>query len=133
MRIHLDPLRRVTVADLRQCDALPISENMELPDESHLLRIAPVGQAQVVDAQRGDRLARDQGPAATTATVLPLTCGFQSKQAGSEVTFCMLPHNTCAFQRMVPGARAEDPAVCSDPHCVPTDWQVVTCAVEGRR
>ncbi len=62
-----------------------------------------------------------------TDLALPLTCGFQSKQAGNDdVIFCTLPQHTCAFQRLLPGARAGDLAVCSEPHCVPTDWQVVT-------
>lgn len=60
------------------------------------------------------------------APALPLTCSFQTTRGGGEdITFCTLPHNTCPFQRRLPGASADDAAVCSEPHCIPTDWQVV--------
>jgi hypothetical protein len=105
-----EPLPCLTAAEPMPCAAMPIPENTQRRNAASL-----------------------QGPAANTAPDLPLTCGFQSKQAGSAVTFCTLPHNTCPFQRLLPGASAEVPAICSDPHCVPTDWQVVTCASEGLR
>lgn len=58
---------------------------------------------------------------------LPLTCTFQEpgrEPGGRERVHCLLAEGVCPFQRVHDTAAGAD-VVCSEPHCVPTDWQVV--------
>lgn len=138
MKTDSDPLRSLTAANLMRRNVMHVPEDTEMCDAARTLSLAHVSGAPVVGAwgqcvgvlSTSDfvLLACEGGAAAPAAPALPLTCGFQAKQpgpGGAEVTFCTLPADTCPFQRKLPGARAGDRAVCSEPHCVPTDWQVV--------
>jgi CBS domain-containing protein len=67
-------------------------------------------------AARGEPLAR------------PQTCSFRAKcrePGGREVTVCRLPEGNCPLQRLEETADRSLRLVCTEPHCVPTDWQMV--------
>jgi CBS domain-containing protein len=57
----------------------------------------------------------------------PLTCAFQIKDRikGEERTLCTLPLDACPIQRKALRADGGECAICSQPHSVLTDWQVV--------
>ncbi len=55
----------------------------------------------------------------------PRTCAFQHadrEPGGREAVLCLLAEGVCPFQRV---RESDGKAVCSEPHCVPTDWQMV--------
>jgi CBS-domain-containing membrane protein len=57
----------------------------------------------------------------------PRTCSFQNvarEPGGRETVLCQLAEGVCPFQR-VRETSAGHEAVCIEPHCVPTDWQMV--------
>jgi len=59
---------------------------------------------------------------------LPLTCIFQHEcrtGEGAPAVLCTLAAGVCPLQRQEVTAAGEELLVCIDPHCVPTDWQVV--------
>jgi CBS domain-containing protein len=63
-----------------------------------------------------------------TAPPLPVTCSYQiSAQAedGSLMRLCTLPAGVCPIQRLHEGAHGEKQIVCSQPHSVLVDWQIV--------
>jgi CBS domain-containing protein len=59
---------------------------------------------------------------------LPITCPFQVKhriRGGLEATCCTLPPGVCPIQVQQKDEEGKDLLVCSQPHCVLTDWQLV--------
>jgi len=128
----------LTVADLMTRDVLRIHQDTLMREAACLLYQAQVSGAPVVDAHGTCagvlsakdfvRLAGQPEPFPSPDPELPLTCGFQRKLlrlGGDETILCNLPPGTCPLQRkeQVPGAG--EAIVCCEPHCVPTDWQVV--------
>jgi CBS domain-containing protein len=59
---------------------------------------------------------------------LPRTCAFQEKirePGGQETILCLLGEGECPFQRTQEMPGGGTAVICSEPHCVPTDWQMV--------
>jgi CBS domain-containing protein len=129
----------LTADDLMTRDVVRLSEEMPLRDAARLLLRNQIGGAPVVDAQgrcvgvlsttdflrlseRRADVTRPTGPP------LPVTCAFQAKHMtaeGKEVTLCTLPPGVCPIQAKQEGPGGQTLIVCSQPHCVLVDWQVV--------
>jgi len=139
MRAKKKPLQALTAADLMKPDVIRLPEDMPLRDAARLLLRNQIGGAPVVDAQgkcvgvfsaidflrlsemRAD-VTRPTGPP------LPITCSFQTKRRtsdGKEVMLCTLPPGVCPIQVKQEEPGGETLIVCSQPHCVLVDWQVV--------
>lgn len=59
---------------------------------------------------------------------LPKTCAFQEKfrdPNGCEIVLCLLGERVCPFQRTEQMPDGSTAVICSEPHCVPTEWQMV--------
>jgi CBS domain-containing protein len=133
------PFPSLTAEDLMNRDVVTISAEMPLQAAAHLLSCEHISGAPVVDAQgkcvgvlsaidflhlaeRRDDVTKPASPP------LPITCSFQVKQRrldGKEVTRCTLPPGVCPIQVRQSGPEEEEMPVCSQPHCVLSDWQVV--------
>jgi predicted transcriptional regulator len=71
------------------------------------------------------RWAAGRGKAATQ---LPRACNFQEKHrepGGRETVVCLLAEGVCPLQRVLEMPDGGVVIGCTDPHSVPTDWQVV--------
>lgn len=136
MRTPSHTLLARTAGELMSRDLTRIPENMSMKDAARVLSQAQVSGAPVVDAEGrcvGVLSAADFVRLAETANgppviELPVTCGFQIKAPGphgKKIVHCRLPFGVCALQRK--GETPEEPeqVLCVEPHCVPTDWQVV--------
>jgi CBS domain-containing protein len=62
-------------------------------------------------------------------TAQPKTCSFQEnagRSAGGEpVVRCQLSEGVCPFQQVRELSDGRREVTCSEPHCVPTEWQMV--------
>jgi CBS domain-containing protein len=139
MRAKSKLLQALTAADLMKPDVVRLLEEMPLRDAARLLLRNQIGGAPVVDAQGKCvgvfsaidflRLSEMRADATRpTAPPLPITCSFQTKHRtsdGREVTLCTLPPGVCPIQVKQEGPGGEKLIVCSQPHCVLVDWQVV--------
>lgn len=59
---------------------------------------------------------------------LPCTCAFQTRHrqpGGAETVECRLEEGACPYQRLSQGPNGQTMIVCTEPNCVPTDWQMV--------
>jgi CBS domain-containing protein len=128
----------MTARDLMTRNVVTIPQEMAMRDAAQLLLQLQISGAPVVDEgcrcvgilsatdflQRAGRTDN----AAPSSPALPLTCGFQENHwdsAGREVICCKLPSGVCSIQRSGKGPGGEARTICSEPHTVPTDWQVV--------
>lgn len=139
MHAKSKPLFVLTAGDLMNPDVVRLPEEMRLRDAARLLLRNQTSGAPVVDAQGKCvgvfsamdflRLSEVRADATRpTAPPLPSTCSFQTKHRtsdGKEVTLCMLPPGVCPIQVKQEGPGGEKLIVCSQPHCVLVDWQVV--------
>ena len=139
MRAKSKPLQALTADDLMKPDVVRLPEEMPLRDAARLLLRNQIGGAPVVDGQGKCvgvfsaidflRLSEVRADATRpTAPPLPITCSFQAKHRtsdGKEVTLCTLPPGVCPVQVKQEGPGGETLIVCSQPHCVLVDWQVV--------
>lgn len=127
------PLR--TAADLMIRDVRTIRDTTPLGEAARQLgRIGHRG-APVVDADGRcvgvlsvSDLSRWAADRSEGGTALPRTCSFQSRQrnvGGREVELCLLSDNVCPFQRITNYPDGKETTICTQPHCVPTDWQMV--------
>ncbi len=138
MRATTKPLRDLTAGDLMVTDVVRLTDQMSLRQAAGLLFQKQVGGAPVVDS-RGKcvgvlsatdflRLAvRRADVSKPLFPRLPITCPFQVKHTtpdGNETVLCALPPGVCPIQVKQQGPEGEV-VVCSQPHCVLTDWQVV--------
>jgi CBS domain-containing protein len=139
MRTTSKPLLALTAQDLMNSAVVKLPEEMALREAARLLLRDQIGGAPVVD-QRGKcvgvlsafdflRLSEMRPDASRpTAPPLPITCAFQRKHRtsdGQQVTLCTLPPGVCPIQVKQEGPGGEKLVVCSQPHCVLVDWQVV--------
>lgn len=127
----------LTAGDLMSREPVLLRPGMSLRDAARLLGSAQVSGAPVVD-QDGKcvgvlsatdflRWARGQ-PSAPPPVQRPLTCSFLRKLPAAqakEVYTCTLPAEVCPFQRPQPQPDRTAVIFCSQPHCVPADWQIV--------
>ena len=139
MPVSNKPLLALTAGDLMTREVVRLPEEMPVRDAARLLLQNQVSGAPVVDAQGKCvgvfsaidflRLAKMRADATRpTAPPLPITCSFQTQHRtadGKEVTRCMLPPGVCPLQVKQEGPGGEKLIVCSQPHCVLVDWQVV--------
>lgn len=144
MLTTLKPLVELTAADLMSEELLMISHSMSLREAARVLAQAQISGAPVVDAgerlvgvlsatdfirwagQKTDR-GHNQG-VDTPRSPLPRTCSFQQRrwsESGGEAFFCTLPAGVCPMQGTHQDGSGRLGIICNEPHCVPTDWQVV--------
>jgi CBS domain-containing protein len=133
------PLQDLTAGDLMNPDVVRLPEEMPLRDAARLLLKNQIGGAPVVDAQGKcvgvfsaiDCLRLSEmrlNATRPTSSPLPITCSFQVTHRtsdGREVTRCTLPPGVCPIQVKQEAPGGEKLIICSQPHCVLVDWQVV--------
>lgn len=135
MTAHEPSFLTRTAGEIMTRDLARIPETMTMREAAQALSEAQVSGAPVVDDQgrcvgviSASDFVRLAGAGDKPTTSLPTTCGFQIRAVdrnGARVPHCRLPFGACAFQRKEDGRREEDAVLCAEPHCVPTDWQVV--------
>jgi CBS domain-containing protein len=131
-------LLALTAADLMSRNVVLLPEHMALRDAARLLLRNQIGGAPVVDkdgrcvgvltAIDFVRLAGKNGKAGPGAHPLPISCPFWVKRTasdGTEVAVCTLPPGVCPIQSPHMDEKGQETIVCSMPHCVLTDWQIV--------
>jgi CBS domain-containing protein len=127
--------RPLTAGDLMSRGVKTVRADAPLRDAARQLarwgiRGAPVvdGEGRCVGVLSVSDLARwASGPAGPPAR-LPQTCSFQDtcrEPGGRESTLCRLAEGVCPFQHVRETADGKLAVACTEPHCVPTDWQVV--------
>ncbi|HTU23306.1 MAG TPA: CBS domain-containing protein [Gemmataceae bacterium] len=132
-------LTTLTAGEIMTRDVLQIPETMPLREAARLLLLHQISGAPVVEAggtcvgviSTFDLLRwanqRDEGSPAD-GIPRPRTCFFQlahREPSGEIKTLCMLSDGVCPIQRNERGADGIERTVCTEPHCVSTDWQVV--------
>jgi CBS domain-containing protein len=139
MRATSKPLQTLTAGDLMNPDLVCLTQEMALSAAARQLLRNQIGGAPVVDAQGRCvgvlstvdflRLAERQTDATRpTSAALPITCSFQATDRtsdGQEMTRCTLPPGVCPLQVKQERPGGEKLIVCSQPHCVLVDWQMV--------
>jgi len=139
MSITSRPLEAMTATELMSPNVIRLPAEMPLRDAARLLLRNQIGGAPVVDKQGKcvgvfsafDFLHLCEVRADFTghpSPRLPITCLFQEKHTtldGKEVTRCTLPPGVCPIQLIQEGTEGERLVICSQPHCVLVDWQVV--------
>ena len=132
-------LAELTANDLMAEDIVLLPEDMPLRQAARLFLRNQIGGAPVVDSQgrcvgvlssidflrMAERRADVTNPAGPP---LPITCSFQVKHRtadGRDVILCNLASGVCPIQVKQTGPEGEELLVCSQPHCVLVDWQVV--------
>lgn len=133
------PFPGLKAADLMSRDVVRIPEELPLREAARLLIRNQVTGAPVVDgqgicvgvlsaadflhlAEKRDDLMRPAAPP------LPITCSFQRKRQTREdgvMVLCTLPPGVCPIQRRQTDPAGSETVICSEPHCVPVDWQLV--------
>jgi CBS domain-containing protein len=129
----------LTASDLMTRNVVRLTAEMPLWQAADVLLKNQIGGAPVVDKEGKcvgvlsasdfirSALAPERLPKAASGP-LPVTCGFQLKHRidnGHEVTLCILPPGVCCAQVEQKGPNRERLIVCSQPHSVLADWQVV--------
>jgi CBS domain-containing protein len=130
-----DSFLSLTAGDLMNRDVRAIRDDMPLPDAAAQLTRFGVRGAPVVDAAGRcvgvlsvSDLARWAAGRADPGTPLPRACAFQEKYrepGGRETVLCLLAEGVCPLQRVREMPDGKLAIVCSEPHCVPTEWQMV--------
>lgn len=128
-----DPPVPPTAADLMTADVITLNAGMPLRDAARTLvragvHGAPVsdGDGRLIGVLSVSDLARWTGRSPTGPQ--PSTCAFHEATrgpGGRETVHCLLREDSCPFQRVEEGRDGRFALICSEPHCVPTDWQVV--------
>lgn len=131
-------LTDLSAADIMNVHVVRVPEQMPLREAVPLVIRAGHGGAAVVDhdgrcvgmlsTANLIRLDQQHDLGAAHGVALPVTCSFQTKYRladNSTAILCTLPEGMCPIQskRQEPDGRCV--LVCSQPHAVPTDWQVV--------
>lgn len=133
------PLTALTAGDLMIRDVVQLPEDLPLREAAQLLLRNQIAGAPVVDtsgrcigvwsaidflrlAEKRPEVSRPASPPQ------PITCSFQRSHRrpdGREEVLCTLPPGVCPLQMREAGPPGEHRIVCSQPHCVLMDWQVV--------
>ncbi len=133
------PLQALTAGDVMTTTLLRLTEGMPLRRAGRLLLQQQISGAPVVDAQGRCigilsamdflRLAINREPAAgSLSAAQPATCSFQAKRRtveGREETLCTGSPGVCPLQVKTTGPAGDVAIICSQPHCVLADWQLV--------
>lgn len=138
MKTATKPLLGLTAADLMTRDMVVLPKEMSLQEAARLLLQNQIGGAPVVDGggrcvgvlSATDFVRWTERKHAAGATAAPpcMTCRFQVRYEnpdGEEQTFCALPLGVCPVQREQRSVEGGQMIVCSQPHAVFADWQVV--------
>jgi CBS domain-containing protein len=139
MRAKSKPLLTLTAGDLMNPNVVRLPEEMPLREAASLLLRNQIGGAPIVDDEGRCvgvfsafdflRLSETRADATRpTSPPLPISCSFLAKHRtsdGKEVTLCTLPPGVCPIQVKQEGPGGEKVIVCSQPHCILVDWQVV--------
>jgi CBS-domain-containing membrane protein len=134
MLATLHPLTTLTADDVMSRDVVFVSHETSLRQAARLLTMHQISGLPVVEPggtcigvlSTSDILRwaiQQHGGSAAGASGRPYSCMFQLKQRradGEEKVLCTLPLDACPLQR-----RDGENTVCSSPHEVLTDWQVV--------
>lgn len=125
---------RQTAADVMARNVIRIPNTMVMKEAARVLSAAQVSGAPVVN-EAGVCLGvisavdfvRLAGQEKRPTSDLPATCGFQRQALGADgrVVHCRLPFGVCALQRKSDSPDRPEEVLCIEPHCVPTDWQMV--------
>jgi CBS domain-containing protein len=129
----------LTADDLMTRKLVRLPGTMPLRDAARLLLQNRVGGAPVVDAQGRcigvlsaiDFLRLAERPAELKPSLsppLPVSCQFQAEHwthDGEQIMLCLLPPGVCPIQKRQTTAPGEESLICTQPHCVLADWQVV--------
>jgi CBS domain-containing protein len=134
----MNPLLDLTAEELMTCDVILLAEDLPLREATRRLAENRISGAPVVDKAgrcvgvfsttdllRFARKPEDKSCAPTPP--LPLSCSFQVRLRGPDGewrTVCTLPPGVCPLQVKQTGPAGEL-LVCSQPHCVLVDWQLV--------
>jgi CBS domain-containing protein len=124
-----------TAGDLMTREVRTLPADMTLTEAVRQLAYWGVRGAPVVDTAgrcvgvlSGTDLNRWVADRGAGRKPLPRTCSHwegHRTAGGEEVAVCRLDAGACPFQRTTQLADGREAVTCSDPHCVPTDWQVV--------
>jgi CBS domain-containing protein len=131
-------LMALTADDLMSRNVVCLRDNMPLREAARQMMQNQISGAPVVSADGQCvgvlsaldflRYCEHRPGAAAAVEHETLSCAFQAKQTdwhGQEVTRCTLPLGVCPIQVKESGPRGETQIVCSQPHSVLVDWQVV--------
>lgn len=132
------PLSQCTAGDLMSTDLVLLRESQTVREAAQTLLRNQISGAPVVDAEgrcigvlsAADfvRVVEKHEEVKASAATQAMTCGFQERHTsvqGHEETRCTLPPGTCAVQLQGLGPGGERTIICSEPHTVLTDWQIV--------
>lgn len=125
----------LTARDLMSRDVETVPADLPLRDAVTRLARRGVHGAPVVDADgrcvgvlSATDVARWAGGQGAPPPRRPLTCSFletHHEPGGRETVLCKLANGACPFQRLRELVDGRLAVTCSEPHCVPVDWQVV--------
>jgi CBS domain-containing protein len=126
-----------SAADLMTHDVRTIPDSMPLNEAAQRLTEFGVRGAPVVDDNGRcvgvfsvSDLARWTAGRSRMESMIPNTCSFQEKirePGGRETVLCLMAEGVCPFQKSDCTKCGKDVLSCSQPHCVPSDWQMVEC------
>ena len=128
----------LTAGDLMTRDLVRLPREMSLRDAARLLLHNRITGGPVVDAQGkclgvlsltdvAHFVAKGRATAPITPP-LPLSCWFVAKHvgpSGKEYCTCALPFGVCPAQVKQKGPNGQGRILCSQPHSIWTDWQLV--------
>lgn len=133
-----NPLLELRACDLMSRDVTTVQAEMPLNEAARRLMKANVRGAPVVDEQGHcvgvlsvSDLARWIATRSESQSKLPRTCNYQEtyrEPGGKESVLCRLGEGACPFQRPMELTDGRSSIRCSEPNCVPTDWQIVELA-----
>jgi CBS domain-containing protein len=124
----------LTAADLTSEHVVTIETGMSLRAAARVLADAHVRGAPVVDVDGRcvgvlsvSDLARWATNRDSPPPTQPRACSYQDKirRLGGEVSLCKLSPGSCPIQRPDTLADGSTVTECAEPHCIPTDWQIV--------
>lgn len=129
------PIR--TAAELMTRDVRTIGDSLFLHEAARRLSELSVRGVPVVDHNGKcvgvlsvSDLARWAANDDKKEAIVPNTCTFQEKvrePGGRESVLCLMADGLCPFQRCDCNSLGKNQRLCSQPHCVPSDWQMVEC------
>ena len=132
---EISPLLSLTASDLMSREVTTLEANLPLKEAARQLMSANVRGAPVVDEEGRcvgvlsvSDLARWMAARTEPRAELPRTCNYQEHHrvpGGKLSVLCGLGEGSCSLQRSRELPDGRSAIVCSEPNCVPTDWQIV--------
>ena len=139
MLTDVQPTITLTARDLMSREVISVPEQMPLREAARLLLLHQISGMPVIEAggvcigviSTTDILrwaSQRTNTSNPTDLERPLSCPFQIEDRvtnGTERTLCALPFDACPIQRKEWRADGGHDVICSHPHSVLADWQVV--------